>query len=283
MTLIEHPDAATLAQACGRLLAEAIAGAREARGAALLSLAGGRTAPPILRALVAQHPGGSGVTVLPTDERWVPSGHPDHNLEQLKSALSDLDGVTFRSLTPVDLTTWPAAPQTDAAVELLLGLRSEVFDAVLLGMGADGHFASLFPGAGNLQQGLDPRCTADVLAIIPDPMPAGGPWPRLSLTLARLLRSRLLLLAITGQDKRVVLERALAGDTSLPVQALLRQSQSPGNLSKPSRAGQVRGAPRAGTAVHVGGQEDSEHGATKQSARAAGFERFPQVMVHWSP
>lgn len=227
MTLIEHPDAATLALACGSLLAEAVAGAQAARGKALLALAGGRTAPPILRELVAQHPAGSGITVLPTDERWVPSGHPDHNLGLLQSALSDLGGVTFRSLTPTGVKAWPNTPQTDVAVELLLELRSQDFDAVLLGMGADGHFASLFPGAGNLALGLDPRAAVDVLAITPDPMPATGPWPRLSLTLARLLRSRLLLLALTGHDKRLVLEQALAGDTSLPVQALLRQSPSP--------------------------------------------------------
>ena len=79
----------------------------------------------------------------------------------------------------------------------------------------------------------------------------------------------------------VGVHRRIAAAAGMPARALDRwwhrchDSDALGNLSKPSRAGRVRGAPRAGTAVYVGVHEDSEHGATKPSARAAGFESFP--------
>lgn len=227
MILIEHADAESLVRACGTALARAVSEAHAARRGALLALAGGRTAPPILRAMAAGCPDGATLTVLPTDERWVPPGHPDHNLAQLEGALAVLPGATILGLAPAALKAWPAAPQPDVALERLADLRDRDFDAVLLGMGPDGHFASLFPGADNLAEGLDPACTADALVIHPRPLPTAGPWPRITLTLARLLRARHVLLAITGTEKRAVLARALAGDPALPVSALLAQNHTP--------------------------------------------------------
>lgn len=114
-----------------------------------------------------------------------------------------------------------------AHARALLAANPQPFDAVLLGMGmgmgmgGDGHFASLFAGAANLDEGFDPAL--DACRIDPVPLPPEAPYPRISLTLPRLLRTRTLLLAVTGAGKRAVLEEAMAGadPRRLPVAALL--------------------------------------------------------------
>ena len=106
-----------------------------------------------------------------------------------------------------------------------LSAHPRSFDAVLLGMGADGHFASLFPGAANLADGLAMDSGCDAIATLPDPLPPEAPFARISLTLPRLLRAREIHLVVTGEDKRRVLRQAQqqdgAGEGHAPVAALL--------------------------------------------------------------
>lgn len=218
-----HPTAAALAAAVAARIAGALDAALAERGQALLALAGGRTSPPVFRQLAAQPRDWSRVTVMPSDERWVAAGHPDCNLAQMQAAFAGADGIRWQPLVPQA----PAGAADAAFSNAALAAHPAAFDVAMLGMGADGHFASIFPGAPTLglalgQQGPQP----DAVAILPDPMPAAGPHPRVSLSLPRLLRSRLLLLVITGEDKRAVLERAQSdGDwRQLPVAALLRSA-----------------------------------------------------------
>ncbi|MBP9697257.1 MAG: 6-phosphogluconolactonase, partial [Thermomonas sp.] len=86
----------------------------------------------------------------------------------------------------------------------------------------DGHFASLFPGAANLAEGLAMESGIDAIATLPEPLPAEAPFARISLTLPRLLRARTILLVATGEDKRRVLRQARQQDRGgHPVAALL--------------------------------------------------------------
>ena len=96
------------------------------------------------------------------------------------------------------------------------------FDFVLLGMGNDAHFASLFPGAPQLAVGLS-DAAPDALRVDPRPLPPEAPFARISLSLARLKRSRALHLAIAGEAKRDSLRRAIASEDphSTPISALL--------------------------------------------------------------
>jgi 6-phosphogluconolactonase len=233
-----HANPVALAAAVAARIAGAMDQALAVRQQALLALAGGRTSPPVFRQLAAHLRDWNRVTILPSDERWVAADHADNNLRQMREAFAGAAGVHWQSLVPATPTGDADAAYANAALVQL----PQAFDVAMLGMGADGHFASLFPGAANLAAALqvpasvgadsvrepDPSRTksapADAVAIIPDPMPAAGPHPRISLTLARLLHSRLLLLVITGADKRAVLDQARAeGDASkLPVAALLR-------------------------------------------------------------
>lgn len=218
-TEIEHADANHLAAACAARIDSALEQALAARERAVLALAGGRTSPPVFRRMAEASREWSRVSILPTDERWVAHDHADCNLRQMREAFVGADGIDWRSLTPNTPTGTPDAAFANAQLAAL----DEPFDAILLGMGVDGHFGSLFPGSPNLSMALDPAGVMAAAAIQPDPMPSAGPFPRISLTLSRMLRSRLVLLAITGLDKRAVLGRAQldADATRLPVAALL--------------------------------------------------------------
>lgn len=208
--------AAAVAERIGAVLDDAL----KMRGEAVMALAGGRTAPPVFKRLVAQARDWSALTLLPSDERWVEATHADNNLRQMREGFAAVQAqIQWLSLVPSSVN----GPADAQFAEQALAAIPQDFDLCLLGMGADGHFASLFPGAPNLTEALSLDQPAAAMAIVPDPMPVAGPHPRISLTLARLLRSRVLLLAITGTDKLDALQRAQAGadPLRLPIAALL--------------------------------------------------------------
>jgi len=220
MGWIEHDHAdvdALVAHVAGEL-EHACADASRARGMAWLALAGGRTPLPIYTRLAASTQAGN-ITAIPTDERCVPHAHPACNLQALRDAFASNGAIVVNSLTRADGDIDASLAQSRA----LLALNAQPFDAVLLGMGADGHFASLFPGAANLSEGLALASDSDVIATLPDPLPPEAPFARISLTLPRLLRARQIHLVVTGEDKRRVLRLAQHQDTTdgVPVAALL--------------------------------------------------------------
>jgi 6-phosphogluconolactonase len=217
-----HRDADALAESIGGTLEAAIRAGLAERGRGVLVLAGGRTPLPVYRRLARAALDWSAVLLLPTDERWVDQDHPACNAREMRAAFAAAAGVTILPLVP-DV----AGPIADAAwAQTTLAAVADPFDAVLLGMGADGHFASLFPGAVELAAGLDPRGRDDALVVHPDPLPPEAPYARVSLSAARLLRTRRLLLATTGAAKRAVLDRAQARPDpfNLPVSALLHDT-----------------------------------------------------------
>lgn len=219
-TETKHVSADALAAAVAKRALSAIDCALQERGKAVAAIAGGRTTPPVLRYLAAERRDWSKLTVLPTDERWVAAYDADCNLRQLHESFIGVAGVHWIGLAPQRPRGKANATYANSALEKV----DAAFDLCLLGMGADGHFASLFPGAENLQDALDLATLDAAIAIVPDPMPSAGPYPRISLTLARLLHSRQIILAITGADKRAMLDRALDENDplNLPVAALLR-------------------------------------------------------------
>ena len=139
----------------------------------------------------------------------------------MREAFASNTGIVANGLTVADGDEAASLAQARA----LLALNAQPFDFVLLGMGADGHFASLFPGAANLAEGLAPDSGFDAIATLPDPLPPEAPFSRISLTLPRLLHAREVHLVVTGEDKRRVLRQAQqqddGGATPFPVAALL--------------------------------------------------------------
>ncbi|HWJ06859.1 MAG TPA: 6-phosphogluconolactonase [Steroidobacteraceae bacterium] len=215
MTALEILDPATLDEDVAAAVTRWLA----LHERASLVVSGGRTPAPFLRALAQRSLPWSRIDVLLADERCVPLDHPASNQRSTREAFAGTPAAT--SLHELDPTTPGALDRWRARVATL----SRPFAAVVLGMGEDGHFASLFPGMPGLAAALDlDRSTTVVAAMAPV-----EPRARLSLALAALLDTELLALHVTGAAKLATLRRAAQpGDPlGLPVRALLHQQRVP--------------------------------------------------------
>lgn len=223
--LQEHTCANTAAQA--RQLAEAVAAqlrhAIATRGRALLAVSGGKSPIALFEHLRQQPLDWPSVTVLLADERCVPHTHPDSNTALVRQHLLQ-DGAAaatfvtfFDALDAID-TLATAANQRLASLHWPL-------DVAVLGMGEDGHTASLFPAAPGLDTAL--HTTAHVAWVRPDAI-GHAPHPRLTLTLPTLQAARQLHLSLAGPAKQAVYRQALARpDVALPVSLLLHRPAHP--------------------------------------------------------
>jgi 6-phosphogluconolactonase len=200
-----------LADAAADAIEAALQGALDARGRASLVATGGRSPGPVYDRLSRADLDWGKVAVTLSDERQVDAGSPNSNARLLRERLFVGRAAKARFL-----------PLTDYAEGVLRKLLP--FDAVMLGMGEDGHIASLIPGSPVLAQGMDP---AGEVLIAESPEGFGSPpVARITLTLAALLQSRAIFLLIAGEAKRQVILRAEAGE-DLPVRSILSQDAVP--------------------------------------------------------
>lgn len=193
-----------LAEALADRIADALSEAISLRGLATLAVSGGRTPVGLFRALSRKRLDWPKVTATLVDERFVPPDDERSNARLVRENL--LAGAAAR-LTFVPLYR-PARTVDEAALEAaraIAGLKKP-FDAVVLGMGADGHTASFFPDAPNLAALLENR---DGRQVLPVTAPSAGE-PRLTLPMQTIRAARLAALHIEGEEKRRVLTAALA-------------------------------------------------------------------------
>lgn len=212
MTLPEwrvFADPAALVARLANALCEAADAAVAARGAFHLVLAGGSTPLALYRALADRHAGNERWQVWYGDERCLQADHPERNSVLVEETWLSASRIPFENRRPI-----PAERGALTAAMLYAGWLQGVpdFDVVLLGMGEDGHTASLFPGH-NWGTVSD---SPDVQVVYDAPKP---PPERVSLSVARLNRSRCVWFVITGTSKREALLRWKSGE-ALPVSAV---------------------------------------------------------------
>ncbi len=212
---LDYADKTAWADAAADKIADQLTEGVGQRNVASLIVAGGTTPQPIFERLNAMPLNWPRIQVGLTDERWIDPAHSDSNEHLVRRTLlrGDARAVQFHSL-------YSGAKRPSAglkAAEAAMATMARPFDVVLLGMGTDGHFASLFPGIPHLAAGLDPGNPATCLAI---EAPQSG-YPRMSLTLSALLNAKLILVAIAGRPKRTVASQAMTGKATTPIAALL--------------------------------------------------------------
>lgn len=202
-----YPDLEVLADAAARAIAADLADVIARRGVASLVVTGGRAPGPTYDRLSAADLDWTRITVTLSDDRCVGADHPDSNARLVRSRL--LQGP---AASAAFLPLWPSPDP--AKLQALAP-----FDVVMLGMGEDGHVASLIPGDPDLDDGLT---TSDLIRDVPEGL-GRPPLARITLTLSALSDARAIFLLIAGTAKREVIARALAGQ-DLPVGRLVAQA-----------------------------------------------------------
>lgn len=188
---------------------------------ASLVVSGGSTPGPCFDLMSVAALDWSRVTVIPSDERWVPADHADSNERLIRKRLLT-DRANKGRILPL-FRAGVNASQAPLLIEKDLGGIAQPFSAVLLGMGEDGHFASLFPDFDGLQKALDPHNKTGSTMV----QTAGSPHLRISLNLSALLNCSHTVLLIFGKVKREVFEAASAGGSAYPIEALLHENRKP--------------------------------------------------------
>jgi 6-phosphogluconolactonase len=220
-----EPDAATLALRLAEAVAQALRDDISSRGRALLLVSGGSTPLPFFQALRLQALDWSKVTVTLVDERCVPPTSPDSNAALVRMHLLQDAAQAAQRLA------WYHEGDTPEAAARRVGLALDALPwpatVTVLGMGADGHTASLFPHAPELVAALAdtaPRCLA-----VSAPARPNVPVPRLTLTRRALLDTQRLVIHITGQGKLELLRKALAPGpvADWPIRVALQQPRVP--------------------------------------------------------
>ena len=214
MKLEVHGDADAVARAAAGIIASEARAAVAARGRFVMAVSGGRTPWAMLRALTAEEDiPWAAVHVAQVDERIAPAGHPDRNLTHLCEALRKAPlGAGQIAAMPVDAAHLAgAALRYERTLETLAG-SPPVFDLVHLGLGIDGHTASLVPG--------DPVLEIEHTDVAVTGFHQG--WRRMTLTYPILDRARSVLWMVIGSEKADILPRLRDGDLSIPAARVRR-------------------------------------------------------------
>lgn len=210
-------------------IAQRLRAAIDARGSAVLSVSGGKSPVAFFEALRVMDIDWSRVCITLVDERCVPRTHTDSNARLVQIHLLQDLAAKAQLVFMVASTSAPLNASSELAHNAGEALRAAgTADVLVLGMGADGHTASLFPNAPHLGEALDLRNTQICVSIELAHPPANAPYARITQTLAQILSARHIVLPLTGVDKLNTLQRAWSHTTTtLPISFVLQQSQTP--------------------------------------------------------
>ncbi|NSX05844.1 6-phosphogluconolactonase [Cupriavidus gilardii] len=201
MRRFEHPSLLDQAEALAASVSHALDLAIQVRGHAVLAVSGGRSPVPMFERLRYRPVRWDAVTITLVDERAVPPGHEDSNARLVQEHLLH-DAAAAASFVPLIADALEASEPARAVVRLNAAFRQP--DVAVLGMGEDGHTASLFADAPELGEALNGDTPCYVVT-----RPASAPHARVTLNLAALLAAERVFLAFAGAARAEVFERAL--------------------------------------------------------------------------
>lgn len=221
--LHEFTDGAALAEGLADRVSGALTDAVTTRGRASIAVSGGSTPKAFFKALSARDIDWAKVTITLVDERFVPADNPRSNHQLVADNL--LQG---KSQAAQFLPLYREAGSAEEAAKIVTADAAALghpFDVVILGMGADGHTASFFPGGSRLAEAISSDTPRGVITMEAE----GAGEPRLTFTFASLEDARLLVLHIEGQGKKDVLAAAESDgpETDMPIRAVLRRATTP--------------------------------------------------------
>ena len=162
------------------------------------------------------------VQVALSDERWVPNDHDDSNERLVRESMLK-DAASAGHILPIFKTGLSADERSE---ELQSRKPENGFACAMVGMGIDGHFASLFPDADCLSEGLQLNNSRFYMPVRTN----ASPHPRISMTLSALLASDEVLLFFFGEEKLAVYDNAHTVDKTYPITALVEQDKTPVSL-----------------------------------------------------
>ncbi|WP_284360900.1 6-phosphogluconolactonase [Candidatus Phycosocius spiralis] len=185
---------------------------------ARIALSGGSSPEPAYRLFAGMDLDWSHVDIALVDDRWVELSDPGSNQAMLLRAFEAATGVTIFGMKRATKTARESEGMLDPPYASL-----RPFDAVVLGMGPDGHSASWFPKSPDLQRCLDPKAQATVLGVDASPAPIAAPYfDRMTITLPVVAEAHLVMLLIFGAEKKQILTRALHAPIAIaPIRAAI--------------------------------------------------------------
>lgn len=220
----EYDDAEEMAEAVAGDIGFVIESAIDARGAAVIALAGGKTPLPIYEKLAQAKIDWKRVTIVPVDDRMVPLGDPLSNVTAIGKAFLPKGARVI----PLISGTVPDYKAAGRAADAILQDLHWPLDMVLLGVGSDGHAASIFPGP-DYDEALNGPRERRALGVRPVPLPPEAPVDRVTLSRAAIVSAKALTIAVIGKQKRAVLEAAIAegASSAYPIGRILADVELP--------------------------------------------------------
>lgn len=221
----DFDDRAALETALANTIVAQLSEAIKTDGKASIAVSGGSTPKALFAALSLADIDWSKVDVTLVDERWVDTSSEQSNERMLRECFA-INHAAKANIIGMKSADDDVAYGVENYNHKLANVIKQPFDVVILGMGGDGHTASWFPDAPEIDSALNPAASSLTLSTLPP----SQPMPRITISYPCVAAAKNIYLHITGDDKRQVLEHGLDGTKALPIHRTLSQLEQAVNI-----------------------------------------------------